>query len=165
MIANSLVWCSVIRLYLYQNTTTVDSLQRKASQYFCQPNKTLLCYFLPCWQEITRRILPALFFSLFSHPASRQKRKCWTESIELANRRWQCCFSEVWVTLERRRVCRWKIQSRCESRMQNNLTDAEWIILTLWSGQIISGILLCLVWRDTKEGQTWKRKMKNHFRV
>lgn len=151
-----------MRMYLYQNAMRVDSPQRKATQYFCQQNKTLLCCFLPWWLKITR-IFPSPFFFIYIYLWTSQKRKRQKGNIELANRLWQCCFSEVWVTLEKRRVCRWKIQSRCESGMQRNPTDAEWIILTLWLGQIISGLLLCRAWSDAKEERTWRRKTRSHY--
>lgn len=116
-----------------------------------------------------QRNIVLIFFSVFffflSNLCSRLSRKWQWGNTELANRVWQCCFSMVWVTLERRRVCRWKIQSRCESGMQNNPTGAEWIILSLWWGQIISGLLLSWVWRDAKEGQSCRRKTRSRLWV
>lgn len=112
-------------------------------------NKTKPCFviFLPCWLNLPKKTFPCLcFFSLW-YLCSRQNRKCQWGNIESDNRLWQCCFSEVWVTVERRRVCRWKIQSCCESGMQNNRTETEWIIQTLWWGQIFSNPLLCRICR------------------
>lgn len=113
---------------------------REATQYICKHNKTLLRCFLPWCLKITREYTLTVFF--FSYLYSRQKTKCQNRNTELANRLWQCCISEVWVTLEKRWACGRKHKPHFESGMQNYATDAKWISLTLWLGQIISGLLL-----------------------
>lgn len=151
------------------HSTFRDDLHPNATLLISPAGKRPLLSSIPV-VEIMQRIHPRSCVILFS--CSSRKKKWQIGNRELANRLWQRRFSEVRVTLAQRWVCGWEIQSGCKSGMQNNPTDGEWIIATLWSSQDFSlaafeetwksGVLLRMRERDDQgsvRGQHWLHRV------
>lgn len=158
MVVDLTVWYAALWCHLYRHYFTIDSLQREAASFFCQGNKTLLflTFLLTGNNKNISSLVSCFFFgiALCSSPTG----KCQQKNIEPYNGLWQCCFSEVSVTLQR---------IACESGKSNqavplpgakSLSTTEWFIQILWSDWVPFQLLWD--WRQTEEIRSMMRETR-----
>lgn len=154
--SNSLICCSVMASVptLFYSI----SLQREGALYFCQGNKKLFFFCCSCWLEITRRIFPRLPHVFGIAPCSSPTGKWQQKNIEPDNRLWQCCFSEVSVTLQRIAPESGKSNQAVPLPGAKSPSTTEWFIQILWSDWVPFQLLWD--WRQTEEIRTMKSEAR-----
>lgn len=145
--SNSLIWCSVM-LPISKCCRQLTPCRER--QLLISVNVTKPPFFLSFMlAENNKRNIPSLVSFSWYAPCSSLTGKCQYENIEPDNRQWQCCFSEVSVTLQRIAPESGKSNQAVTLPGGKGPQTTEWFIQILWSDRVIFQLLWD--WRQTEK--------------